>query len=180
MKIPKEQLEKIILWGVVCIIVMVVLTTLVFSPNLKRSSQLRINTREERKKVLKAEQEVVELPKIKLNLKRLKGEIKQYEQNMPLATPDWLLGKLNHLAGETEIDFDKIEPKGYIAKTGSYLLQALHIGLRTDYHRLGMFINKLENTSSFVSVLDLSITVNKEDINKHIVKLTVGAYVEEK
>lgn len=180
MKIPKEQLKKIILWGVVCIIVIVVLITLVFSPNLRKIGTLRANIRKERSKVVKAEKEVLELAKIKLNLKRLEDQIEKYQQDMPLATPDWLLERLNTLANEIGIEFDRIEPKGYISQIGPYGLQGLYVELKTDYHRLGRFINKLENLSPFIKVIDLSIAGNKDDIRKHIIKITVGTYVKEK
>lgn len=180
MKLNKEQLEKLILGVVFGIIVIVVLMTLVFGPNLKRIGILRIGIHEEREKVVKAEKEILRFPTVKLNLKRLREEVRQYQVNMPEATPDWLLERLNNLGSETEISFDKIEPRGYITQAGLYWLQGLHIELKTDYHRLGRFINKLENLSPFIKVIDLSIVSNKDNINKHVVKLTVGTYVEEK
>lgn len=180
MKQNKEQLEKIILGVIGGIIVIIVLMNFVFGPNVRRIRELRAMIREEKDKVVNAERDVSEFPRIKLNLKRLEGQVKQYQQDMPEATPDWLLERLNRLASETGIDFDKIEPKGYIAKLGPYQLQGLYIELRTDYHRLGGFINKLENLSPFIKVLDLNIAGNKDDIKRHIVKLTVGAYVSEK
>lgn len=180
MKLNKEQLQKIILGSIVGIIILVVLVTVIFGPNIRRMRELRGQINKEGNKVIKAEQEVSGLAKLKLNLKRQEEEIKWYQLDMPLATPDWLLERLNSLAGETGIDFDKIEPKGYITKAGSYWLQGLYIEVKTDYHRLGIFINKLENLSPFIKILDLSITGNKDDIKRHIVKLTVGTYVSEK
>lgn len=180
MKIPKEQLEKIILGGVVGTIVIVVLITLILGPNIRRIGELRAKIHKERGKVVKAEREVSELARIKLNLKRLEDQIKQYQEDMPLATPDWLLERLNTLANKEGIDFDRIEPKGHITHIGPYWLQGLYVELKTDYHRLARFINKLENLSPFIKIIDLSIAGNKENINKHIVKLTVGTYVKEK
>lgn len=180
MGLNKEQLEKIIFGGIVGTIVIVVLITLILGPNLRRIGELRTKIRKQRDKVIKAEREVSELARIRLNLKRLEDQVKKYQQDMPLATPDWLLERLNILANEEGIDFDRIEPKGHITEIGPYWLQGLYVELKTDYHRLGRFINKLENLSPFIKIIDLSITGNKENINKHIVKLTVGTYVKEK
>lgn len=179
MKIGKEKLERIILGIIGGIIIIVILMTLVFGPKLKRIKELRIRIHEERNKVIEAEDVVSRLTSIRLNIKKLKGGLKQYQLNMPEATPDWLLGKLNALSSETGIDFDKIAPKGYLEQVGFYLLQGLYIELKADYHRLGGFINKLENLSPFIRILDLGITGNKDDVNRHIVKLTVGVYVSE-
>lgn len=180
MKLNKEQLEKSILGIILGIIALVLLMTLVFGPNLKKISRLRGQIREQSGKAANAEREVSDLARLRLSLKGLEGRVGQYKKDMPLATPDWLLERLNILAGETEIDFDKIEPRGYITQAGLYWLQGLHIELKTDYHKLGRFINKLENLSPFIKVIDLSIVSNKDNINKHVVKLTVGTYVEEK
>lgn len=179
MKLNKEQLEKIIFGIIICIIIIIVLVTLVFAPSLKSIKELRIKIVEEKNKVVKAEKEVSNLSSAKSNLNKLKEQVKQYSLNMPEATPDWLLERLNSIAGETAINFDKIEPKGNILQIDSYWMQGLYLELKTDYHRLGAFINKLENLSPFIKILDLSITGNKDDVNKHIVKLTVGAYVYE-
>lgn len=180
MKLSKEQLEKIILGAIGGIIVVVVLFTFVFGPNLRKIGELRAKIRDQKDKVLRAEGEVSGLIRVRLNLMKLDEKIKKYQKDMPQATPDWLLERLNHLATETGINFDKIEPKGYITQVGSYWLQGLYIELRTDYHTLGRFINELENMSPFLRVLDLSIAGNKDDLKRHIVKLTVGAYVYEK
>lgn len=178
LKENKQQLEKIALLVIGGVIVFIVLVTLVFGPNIRNIKRLSAKIREQRGKVVTAEKEIAGLVNLKSNLEKLEENIKQYQLDMPLGTPDWLLEKLNSLAGEIGIDFDKIEPKGNIDQQGSYALQGLYIELKTDYHRLGVFLNKLENSSPFLRLLDLSITANKEDINKHVVKLTVGAYVK--
>lgn len=179
MKLNKEQTEKIIFGAIICIIIIIVLITLVFAPSLRSIKELRVKILDEKEKVAKAEKEILNLSGSKLNLKKMEEQVKQYSLNMPEATPDWLLERLNSIAGETDINFDKIEPKGDIAQVDSYLLQGLYLELKTDYHRLGAFINKLENLSPFIKILDLSITGNKDDVNRHIVKLTVGVYVSE-
>lgn len=180
MNLSKEQLEKIILGSVLSLIIVIVLITLVFAPTFKRIRENRVKIAEEKKKVQKAEDEISNISGLKSNLNKMKEQLVQYYKNMPEATPDWLLGRLNSIADETGINFDKIEPKGRIEQVDSYDLQGLYLELKTDYHRLGIFINKLENLSPFIKILDLSITGNKSDVNKHIVKLTVGAYVSKK
>lgn len=180
MKLPKEHLEKIILGVIGGIIVVVLLVAFFFAPNLRRIGQLWDRIREKREEVLRAEKEVLGLARIRLNLLKLNEKIKKYQTNMPQDRPDWLLEILNRLAGEVGVDFDKIEPKGYIIQVGSYWLEGLYIELRTSYHTLGMFINKLENTSPFIKVLDINIAGNKDDVKRHMVKLSVGAYVRKK
>lgn len=180
MKLNKEQKEKVILAVIVGIIVVIVLTMFVFSPSLQKIGKLRAMIVEERNRITKAEKEVLELSKMQENLKRQEADVKQYGEVMPQGTADWLLERLNSLASEIGIDFDKIEPRGNISQMGSYLLTGMYLELKTDYHTLARFINKLENTSPFIKILDLSIAGNKNNVTKHVVKFTVGAYVSEK
>lgn len=179
MKLNNEQLKKIIIGFVLSITVVVLLMAFVFSPSLKKSHENRLRIRKEQDKVRNAELDVKSLPEIKLNLQKFEEQIAQYKLNMPQATPDWLLGKLNSIAGETGVNFDKMEHRGSISRIGDYSLQELYIELRTDYHTLGKFINKIENSSPFLKIVDLSIAKNKDDVSNHLVKLMVGAYVSE-
>lgn len=177
MKLEKEKIEKIVLGAIGAIIVIIVLVFLVFGPNIRRMGSLRKKIREEKTKVLKAERELANLSQIKLNLQKTKEQIKEYETELPGATDDWLLGILNQIAEFTGVDFDKRERKGYTKQIKEYRLLELELDLRTGYHKLGEFINQLERSSRFISVWNLNITGNKDDVNRHKVKLTVGAFV---
>lgn len=179
MKMSKEQLEKIIFGVTAGIIFVVVLFSFVLGPSFRRSSELRTKIAVTKDKLTEAKLEIEGLAKLKQNLKKQEDKIKQYQQDMPEPTPDWLLGKINSLALETGINFDKMEHRGHISQLGRYWLQGLYLELSADYHTLGKFINKLENASPFLKVLDLSIMADKNNPVKHNVKLTVGAYVAE-
>lgn len=180
MKISKEKLKKIVIAVVGAVIVMVGLVTLVLGPNLKKMGLLKTEIRNQGKKIAAAERDIAALAGIRSQMNNLRKEVEQYQQDMPQATPDWLLAKLNSLAGETKINLDKIEPEGYVEQEGPYKLQKLTLELKTDYHRLGRFINQFENSSPFLKIMDLNMTANPEDINNHLVRVTVGAYVIEK
>ena len=177
MKLEKEQIEKIVLGAIGAIIVIVVLVSLVFGPNIKRISELRALIREEKTKVLKAEKEVLNLGRIKLSLKKTKEKIELYETELPGATDTWLLGVLNKIAKRTGVDFDKRERKGYTIQIGEYRLLEVELDLRAGYHKLGEFINQLEKSSRFISIWNLNIIGNEENIKKHNIKFTVGAFV---
>lgn len=179
LNLNKEQTERIVFLAIAVVIAVIVLLTFIFVPGFRKIGFLRNKINEEKTKLLDAEKDIANFAKIKKDFNDLEKKIKQYQLNMPQPTPDWLLEKLNYLGNETGISFDKMEHKGYISQTGKYRLQGLYLELKTDYHSLGKFINKLENSSSFLKIMDLSIIGNKDDVKKHIVKITVGAYVNE-
>ena len=94
-----------------------------------------------------------------------------------LSSPGWLLGVLNSLAADAGISFDRIEPGEVVSSIGRYHLQEFSIELRAGYHKLAGFINRFENLSPFLKVIDIDIAGNRNDPSNHIVKLKVGAYV---
>ena len=179
MKIKKEKLEKIVLAAMGVVIAVVVLITLFLVPNLKKIGLLRAEIREQEEKIAAAERDIALLSSIRSQMGNLREEMEKYQQDMPQATPDWLLAKLNLLKEKTGINFDKMEPKGYVEQEGPYKLQKVTLELKTDYHRLGRFINEFESSSPFLKITDLEITANPEDINNHLARFTVGAYVIE-
>lgn len=173
----KESLEKAAKGIIFGLIILILLFVFVFKPNIKNINVLSAKIKELKAKVSDAEKEVKMIPNLKTNISKLDEQLKKYQNDMPQPTPDWLLERVNSLAGETGIVFDKMEHKGYITQLDSYWLQGLYLEMKTDYHSLGRFINKLENSSPFLNVLEISITGNKSDINKHIIKILIGAYV---
>ncbi len=179
MKMDKQQLEKLVLAIVAGFIIVIVLVTLVFKPRLKRLRTLRADIREQQEKVKEAEETIFGLARLKMNIKRLTGQIELYQSEMPEMSPDWLLGRLNTLASDTGLDFNKIEPQGTLVRKGPYSLQGVRLELNADYHSLGKFINQLENSSDFLQVLDLSIVRNEENIKQHRIELVIGAFVPE-
>ena len=178
-KVNKEQLEKIALFSITGIIVIVVLIFFIFVPSVKKIIERGILIKEEKTKLLEAEESIFGINRIRSNLEELELQVKEYKENMPEPTPDWLLRTLNELAAETGINFDRIEPRDFSVEEGSYCLQGLDLQFKADYHSVGIFINKLENSTPFLKIIDISITGNSGDLKKHNVKLTIGAYMPE-
>jgi len=178
MKLEKEQIEKIVLAVIGAIIVLIALIYFVLEPNIRHIRSLRIEIREQKNKVLDAEMKAGSLNRATINIKNEKEQINKYQAEIPQATADWFLSRLNRLAKLVGIDFDRIEPQGYISvQVEGYRLQKLNLKFRAGYHKLGMFINELEKSSPFIRILNLTITGNKDDTNKNNIRLDVGAFV---
>lgn len=173
----KDKFEKIVLAAIGLIIAIILLVVFIFAPSFKKLSIVRQKINKQQQKVITAEEDVSNLPRMKKNLAQLAAENLQYEGQIPPATPDWLLGKLNSLAEDIGLSFDKIEPRGSIMKIGPYNLQSYQVALKTDYHRLGKFIDFFEQSSGFLRVLQLSIVGDNRSTNNHDVKITIGAFV---
>lgn len=173
----KESIEKIVLGVIVAVIVMIVLIYFIFRPSIGKIRTYSSQLAEQKEKVLIAEQEALRLARLKMNLKKIASQIQIYEAEMPQSSPDWLLGTLNLLATETGLSFEKIEPQGCLMHWGAYDLQAVELQLFSGYHKLGKFINQLEQSSEFLWVLDFDIVGDKQDVSRTKVKLIIGAFV---
>lgn len=177
MKTEKEKLEKIILGVTGSLIGIAVLFLFVFTPNIKRIVSQRGKIQEAKTRVEKAKRELANFSIMKMDLEKMLEKTRKYEAESPGAGDSWLLSALNEISERTGVIFDKRERIGYTIEVGGYSLLLLELELKTSYHKLGEFINQLELNSRFVSIRALDITGNKEDINRHNVKLTVGAFV---
>jgi Tfp pilus assembly protein PilO len=177
-KLSKEQIEKFVLIGVGAVIILIALFYFIFAPALRKTGELKNKIAQQKEKIVSAENDISVLPKTRANLAKLEEKMSYDTADMPQPTPDWFLDKLNSIAGGLGINFDKIEPKG-VTKSGKYSLQEMEVELSTDYHSLGKFINKLENSSPFLKIIDISIMANKDNPLKHNVILKIGAYFNE-
>lgn len=175
----KQDKEKVILAVVIGLVGVVAFFYIVLKPVMNKISGLKGDILVMEEKIHAAEHEITDIEKTKDNLKKIGKKIKKYSDNTPQDTPDWLLNRLNTLAENNGIIFNKIEPKGYIYELDDYKLQGLFIELKSDYHRFGKFINEFETMSPFLRVVDIDISRNEKDAATHIVKVTVGAYVKQ-
>jgi Tfp pilus assembly protein PilO len=178
LKLSKEQIEKIILGAIGGLVVLLVILNYVLAPRLKRIRSLKEDIQGAEEKINTAKADIEGVSQLKTDLSKMGEKSKKYRENMPKPDPDWLLNRLNSLAEETGINFNKMEPLGSVKK-GKYFVQEMDIELITDYHSLGKFINKLENSSPFLRVTDLSILKKEDDVLRHYIKLKIGAYFTE-
>ena len=179
MKLKKAQLEKIILGIIVSVTTVIILSIFVFKPRFKKMGILTKEIKEMKEKVQDAQDEVFKLSRYTRNIKSMEEMLALYKGETPEATADWLLGRLNVLGSETEINYDKMDPQGFLLQIEFYKLQAVVLEFKTNYHRLGQFIQKLEQGSHFLKIISLKIKQNEKDKINHNIELTVGAFIGE-
>lgn len=118
------------------------------------------------------EQEIEELrTQIDYFQKRLEGKV-----NMPQ-----ILKELNQLAEQLKIKFISVNPlegkdTPLPGEEESLFQLPIKIKLRSGYHQLGIFINQIENLSSFMKVTGFKLSADSRDIWVHQAELTITTY----
>ena len=132
----------------------------------------------------------------------IQGKLQGYEKALPpyREMPN-ILQKIAEVAYESKVKIAKIEPlrtekpveavKAKViapAKPGAkpetpkkpamiYTEIPIQIEAKGGYHALGGFINMIETSDNIMSVGDIDVWANPDDIQNHNVKLLVIAYV---
>lgn len=125
--------------------------------------------------------ELKNLVKSEMDIKRQIGELREligyYEQKLPKEKEvSQLFHELDNIASGSKIKFSLITPDS--SEEGKHYMRYYRtIELKSGYHQLGNFINKLENLGRFIKVDKIAITPDPADPFKHNVELVVSTFV---
>lgn len=198
--IPKGDLKKIIVIGVAAVIFVFGLIQFGIVPSFRKLGALKKEIIKE-KETLKNDQALVaSKSQLQARLASMQERLKGYEMALPAyrEMPN-ILQKIAEVAYVSKVKIIKIEPlrtekpaEAAKAKTAAkpgakpeapkkpeaiYTEIPIQVEARGGYHALGEFINMIETSDNIMSVGDIEIKANPDDIQNHNAKLLVIAYV---
>jgi Tfp pilus assembly protein PilO len=97
-----------------------------------------------------------------------------------------VLKSISSIANDCGITLEQLMPKALSAKPlvenkdGKYYTMTIAIGLRGGYHRLGQFVNRMEQNRLFWQVDELNITADPRDPSREYVKMNLKVLILEK
>jgi type IV pilus assembly protein PilO len=120
---------------------------------------------------------VAQLDDLRGRVAEAEGQIAYFEKRLPNSpeAPE-LFEQLKQMAWQTGIrytSFDRIEP----VKHKMYTEIPMKISLVVDYHGLGAFINRIENSDRFAKVDNIDIQTNTEDYTRQVVELNLSTFI---
>lgn len=200
--IPKGDLEKIVLIGIAAFVLVFSLIQFGMVPSFRKLGNLKKEIIKERETLKKAQLLVASKSQLQTRLASMQERLKDYEKALPpyREMPN-ILQKIAEVAYESKVKIIKIEPlrtekpaeaaKTKIAapvKPGAkpevpkksatmYMEIPIHVESKGGYHALGEFINKVETSDNIMSVGDIEIKANPDDIQNHSARLLIIAYV---
>lgn len=179
-KIKKEHL----LIG--CIILIAAIAFLsyrnIFKPLMGKSKKVSKQIEQRKRDIQGAEVGPDSLKELEAEIERLKTQINYYQQRLASeADVPQILKELNQIAERLKIEFVSVTPftSEEIPLPGGeeFIFQKpIKISLRSGYHPLGIFINRIENSSRFMKITELKINTDSKDTWKHQVELVITSY----
>lgn len=115
-------------------------------------------------------------------LTTLKAGLDQYRGDLsPGAEPDWLIDVANRLAGEAGITLLSVSPQSAsLAQAKGFLYQPVSLTLEAEggYHKIGRFVEKLENHRPMIRLQSLHMNLQKNSAGQPVLRseMTISAF----
>ncbi|MDD5310403.1 MAG: type 4a pilus biogenesis protein PilO [Candidatus Omnitrophica bacterium] len=194
-RIPKADLEKIVLIGIAGFIVVFSLIQFLMIPSFRKLSELRKDIIKETETLKKDEALIASKSQLQARLAAAQEKLKVYENAMPrYSEMPGILQKIAEVAYENKVKIIKVEPlrtekaepakpkaaqaKPEAKKPASiYMEIPIQVEVKGGYHAIGQFINGVETAVNIMSIGDIEIKANPEDMQNHNARLLIVAYV---
>jgi type IV pilus assembly protein PilO len=192
-------MEKMILIGIGVAVAFFALIQFSTVPLLGGIGKLNKDISKERDDLKKADALIKGKPQLEKRLETLNAKLGEYEKAIPPHTemPN-ILQEIAGMASETKVKISKIEPlrsekQADAPKTDKGKQQAkqeadrkpesiyieipIQIEAKGSYHAIGEFISRVETSDNIMSIGDIEIRANADDIVNHSARLLIVAFV---
>ena len=200
--ISKADLEKITLIGIAAFIVLFGLIQFAMVPSFRKLGSLKKEIVKEQETLKNDQALIASKSQLQARLASAQEKLKGYERALPRYSemPN-ILQKIAEVAYKSKVKITKIEPlraekpaeaaKAKVvapAKPGAkpeapkkpamiYMEIPIQIEAKGGYHALGEFISMIETSDNIMSVGDIDIGANPDDIQNHSARFLIVAYV---
>ena len=154
----------------------------IFKPLLGKIKQASKQIEQTERDIQRAKVSPDSLKSLGAEIEKLKAPIDYYQRKLTskVDVPQ-ILKELNQIAEPLRIKIVSVNPlvKEKIPLPGGeeFIFQVpIRISLKCGYHQLGIFINKIENSTRFMKIADLKINAVSRDIWAHDVELVITSY----
>ncbi len=199
-KMPKADLEKVVLIGIGGFIIALSLIQFAMIPSFRKLGDLKKEIVKESDTLKKDQALIASKSRLEARLASLQGKITEYEKALPpyREIPN-ILQKIAQIAYENKVKIIKIEPIQKPAEAAKVVkaIPAVKPGAKPEakklvsmyteipvtvevmggYHALGEFINGVETSDNVMSVGDFDIKANLDDIQNHSARFLIVVYV---
>lgn len=197
--IPKADLEKMVLIAIAAFIVVFSLIQFGIIPSFRTLGKLDKDIRSGKDALEKARTLVANKSQLQARLSSMQDKRKEFEKELPpyREMPN-ILQRISEAAEKNKIKIIKMEPlraekaaetaKYAGAKQGAkaeaskkpkaiYVEIPIQVEARGGYHAIGEFINSIETSDNVMSIGDIDITSNPDDIQSHNARFLIIAYL---
>lgn len=158
-------------------------------PSIRVATRLYSQASRLSRDVRAAQRDRSDINRLELQEEQLKKKLDQYEEKfLDPSQVDSILSDISKEALGVEAKIAWIEPvkpddkskPAIPAKPDAFLSYPVRLGLKASYHKIGLFINRLETGERFVRINDISIQSDASDEYNHNASILMEAYVMKK
>jgi type IV pilus assembly protein PilO len=188
-----EKIKKLdpkyryVIFGVILLMVFLLNYLILLRPLIGSLNKMSVKTTELRQNLENVKNDIARIDLNRAQLEKIRSQINEVKikirtkQEVPLILED-----ISRAASQDGVKIDQLMPlkdqQEVLAKSENvkYYSLPVMIQVRSTYHDLGHFLERLEIDKTFYSVANLSITANPKDTTHHIVQLTIKSVISEK
>jgi len=182
-KLIKEKDQVLVLSILVIAIILVAYFYFFLKPEIGALQKVLPKVRALNKNIKEVDKLIGNIDSFKTKIADLKEKVDQYEARLPTKKEiSSILNHLSALASQEHIKITGIKEletiKGEMQEgEQAYSGVPIEIDMKSGYHRLGKFINEIENSDRLMKIDDLEIKSTSENLTEHNVKLIVSSFV---
>lgn len=193
MILPRAAHERKVLLATVLLaaVVLWVYYAYILTPLLQNVSRLGQELRTVRSQLREVEQAIVQEPQLRQQYQRLADETAKWRAALPAEDElPAVIERLSEVAGQTGVKIQLITPQrplqgpsgsaGQPAGSQSPVLYKeipIAIDALAGFHQLGTFLSRIESGEQPMQLRGLRISENSQALRRHLVKITLIAYV---
>ena len=154
----------------------------IFKPLLGKIKQASEQIEQTERDIQRAKLSPGSLKSLGADIEKLKPQIDYYQRKLTskVDVPQ-ILKELNQIAEPLKIKIVSVNPlvkeEIPLPSGEEFIFQVpIRISLKCGYHQLGIFINKIENSSRFMKIAELKINAVSRDIWAHDIELVITSY----
>ena len=198
--LSKPEMQKMAAIGIGAAVFVFVLIQFVTVPSVRRAAELKKDIIKLKESTKKSQVLIANAPQMQSRLVVLQQKLKNYQTALPTRSdmPN-ILQSISGMAAESRVKLLKIEPlrsekqeapaakpstakqqgKQDLTKAAQpiYMEIPIQIESKCGYHALGEFINRIETAANVMSVADIDIERDPDDMFNHDARLLIIAYV---
>lgn len=175
--------QKLIMYGVIGLLILIADFHLVLKPVIGGLTKVTPEVNAKTSRVNIMDVNVKGIQNYKKQIENYKTNLSGYKRKFSTKgeiSP--LLKNLSDTAKAHGVKIVSITPlesieKGPTKATGAYRKIPIYLNAVSKYHPFGLFLNKLENSDTFMRIVDLKISGGTSETGDHRFRVTVVTYI---
>jgi len=173
----RKARNKVIIVFVIFLLAVVLVPPFGLFPKVKQYTTVRLSRVEKQKELSEKKQKVATLDTLRKKVGEAQDQIAYFERRLPnSAEAPELLNQLRRVANYTGVTYTSLDRLNTVEHK-SYTEIPIKITLEVDYHGLGEFVNRIENSPRFAKIDNINVEASEEDPFRQKVELNLSTFI---